>query len=78
MKPEYEPRGTTAHLGYLVEEAGEVLAAAGKTLRWGLASVNPDLPSTQQETNQSWLEREMNDLEGAIWKMRRHLAGERP
>ena len=32
MNPRYEPKTLKQKLGYLVEEAGEVLAAAGK--RW--------------------------------------------
>ena len=34
MKPEYEPKDTLQKLGYLIEECGEVLAAAGKSVRW--------------------------------------------
>ena len=47
---------------YLIEECGEVLAAAGKTQRWGWFSCNPDLPPNKQETNIDWLRREMKDL----------------
>ena len=53
-------------LGHVVEECGEVLAAAGKTIRWGWDSVNPELPLDQQETNLAWLMRELSDLERAI------------
>lgn len=66
MKPEYEPRTDEQKLGYLVEECGEVLAALGKSLRWGLESVNPELPLEQQETNRAWLDRELTDLLRAI------------
>lgn len=58
-------------LGHLVEECGEVLAAAGKTLRWGLLSVNPELPASQQETNAAWLKREMKDLREALDRLQR-------
>ena len=51
MKPQYRPQTEEQILGYFVEECGEVLAAVGKTQRWGLESVNPELPSDQQETN---------------------------
>jgi hypothetical protein len=44
VKPEYEPQTTEQALGYLVEECGEVLAAVGKTQRWGLDSRDPDDP----------------------------------
>lgn len=69
MKPQYEPKSWQQTLGYLVEEAGEVLHAAGKTLRWGLMSVNPELPPSKQETNRAWLVRELRDLQGAIQRV---------
>lgn len=62
MKSEYEPKTLQQKLGYLVEECGEVQAAVGKTLRWGLHSTNPELPPEQQETNLDWILRELHDL----------------
>ncbi len=59
-------------LGYLVEEAGEVLAAAGKTLRWGPESINPELPC-QAEKNGDWVLRELDDLDRAIRLVRDDL-----
>jgi len=53
-------------IGKAIEEAGEFLAAAGKTLRWGLESYNPELPKAQRETNEAWMRREMADLRGAL------------
>lgn len=70
MKPQYEPQTDEERLGYLVEECGEVMAAVGKTLRWGLESVNPELPPEQQETNREWILRELKDLSGAIRRVR--------
>lgn len=64
--PRYRPRTRQQKLGYLIEECGEVMAATGKTLRWGLESTNPELPPEQQETNRDWLLRELDDLELAI------------
>jgi len=49
-------------IGYLVEECGEVMAAAGKTLRWGPESSNPELPEDKRERNIDWLSRELDDL----------------
>ena len=66
MKPQYVPKNIGQVLGYLTEEAGEVVAAVGKTIRWGLLSVNPELPAGQQETNAAWIARELHDLERAI------------
>ena len=60
MKPQYEPKTTEQRFGYLVEECGEVLAAVGKTLRWGLESTNQEL--AQGETNAAWVLREIQDL----------------
>lgn len=74
MKPQYEPKSIQQALGYLVEEAGEVQAAVGKSLRWGLDSVNPELPPSQQERNGFWILRELRDLEGAIKRVRAFLA----
>lgn len=73
MKPQYMPKTREQFYGYLVEEAGEVLAAAGKTLRWGELSANPEIPAHQRVTNVAWLRDEMNDLELAIKLMRDHL-----
>lgn len=69
-------KGFEKQLAHVVEECGEVLAAAGKTQRWGLDSVNPLLPPEQQEANGAWLVRELNDLEGAIRRLKRTLEQE--
>ncbi len=76
MKPQYEPKTITQALGYLVEEAGEVQAAVGKSIRWGLDSVNPELPPEQQEANGYWILRELEDLVRAIDRARHFLATE--
>ena len=60
-------------LARLIEEAGEVLAAAGKSARFGFDSFNPELPVDQQETNADWLLREMDDLQHAMNDLRQHL-----
>lgn len=52
--------------GKAIEEAGEFLAAMGKTQRWGWDSFNPELPLAQRETNAAWVRREMADLRGAL------------
>lgn len=62
----YYPHTLPAKLGYVAEECGEVLAAVGKTIRWGPDSVNPELPPEQQETNRQWVLRELGDLKQAI------------
>lgn len=76
MKPQYEPMTTEEKLGYLVEECGEVLAAIGKTQRWGLESVNPEIPPEQRETNREWVLRELRDLKGAIRRVEQDLCAD--
>lgn len=71
MQERYRSKDAKQALAHLVEEAGEMLAAAGKTLRWGPQSVNPELPPEQQETNIDWLNREIADVEQAIAEFRR-------
>lgn len=66
MKDCYKPKTQKQKLGYLVEEMGEVQAAVGKTIRWGLDSYNPELPTELQETNRQWILRELVDLKRAI------------
>lgn len=73
LKPEYAPKTSIDHLGYLIEEAGEVLQAAGKSLRWGLDSWNPELKPSERESNEQWLRREMHDLARAIDLMTKFL-----
>lgn len=60
-------------MAHAAEEAGEFLAALGKSLRWGLNSVNPLLPPSEQETNRAWLLREMSDLRGALDRLEREM-----
>lgn len=75
MKQRYVPINTKQKLGYLVEECGEVLAAVGKSIRWGLGSVNPELPVERQETNRKWVLRELVDLKRAIKMVENNLTG---
>lgn len=74
--PKYLRPGIPFALAHVVEECGEVLAAAGKCQRWGLDSVNPELPADQQETNCAWLLRELDDLEGTIHRLRATIRGD--
>ena len=73
MDPRYLRPGFDFALGHAIEEAGEFLAAAGKTVRWGRNSVNPELPPSEQETNEAWLLREMGDLRGALDRLEKAL-----
>jgi NTP pyrophosphatase (non-canonical NTP hydrolase) len=64
--PRFLQDGFDKQLSHVVEECGEVLAAAGKLQRWGPLSVNPLIPEGKQETNIVWLRREMADLRQAL------------
>lgn len=59
--------------GKAIEECGELLAALGKSLRWGWTSVNPELPPEQQEMNVDWVLREMADVRGALDNLEREI-----
>jgi hypothetical protein len=71
---EFRPKDFWGQLAHTVEEAGEVMAAAGKTFRFGVDSFNPLLPIEQQETNWEWLERELDDLILAAAKLKESMA----
>jgi hypothetical protein len=62
----YLRKGLGFAIGRAAEECGEFLAALGKTMRWGRYSVNPELPRSEQETNEAWLRREIKDLRDAL------------
>ncbi|TSD89089.1 hypothetical protein FFK22_008900 [Mycobacterium sp. KBS0706] len=73
MHQKYLAPGFDFALAHAVEEAGEFLAAAGKTQRFGIDSVNPELPPYARETNGAWLRREMADLRGALDRLEAEL-----
>ena len=62
----YMRSGLNFAMGKAIEEAGEFLAAIGKTKRWGWQSYNPELPRAQRETNEQWVRRELADLRDAL------------
>ncbi len=66
-------KGFNKQLSHVIEECGEVLAAAGKTQRWGIDSFNPLLPPGERETNGTWLVRELSDLKQAIARLEETL-----
>lgn len=69
MHPKFKNRGNV--LGVFIEECGEALAAAGKTVRYGWGSYNPLLPEAEQESNEDWLKREVADVEFAIARLKK-------
>lgn len=71
--PKYMRPGLDFAVGKAVEEAGEFLAAIGKTLRWGWSSVNPELPRAEQEPNAAWVRREVADLREALVNLEREM-----
>ncbi len=74
--PRYMRPGLPFAVGKAVEELGELLAALGKTLRWGWLSYNPELSAEKQEPNVSWVRREMKDVRDALDNLERELAAE--
>lgn len=73
MDPRFIQFGFEKTLAHFIEECGECLSAAGKTQRWGLESVNPLLPPEQQETNETWLRRELADLREVMDRLESEL-----
>jgi hypothetical protein len=74
--PRFLQNGFDKILSHAVEECGEFLAAAGKTQRWGVRSVNPLLPVAQQESNLVWLRREMKDVIDVLRRLDRAMEAE--
>ena len=72
----YLQSGFEKQLSHIIEECGEVLAAAGKTQRWGRYSYNPELPPDQRESNLTWLVRELSDLKQAITRFEKTIKDE--
>lgn len=60
-------------LAHAIEECGEFIAAAGKTLRFGYLSVNPLLPAADREPNIEWLRRELADVRQAMARLEAQL-----
>lgn len=75
MQRQYLRNDFTSVLAHAVEEAGEFLAAAGKTQRWGPESFNPELPEAERETNRDWLLRELKDLRFALSRLELAMNG---
>jgi NTP pyrophosphatase (non-canonical NTP hydrolase) len=67
--PRFIQHGFDKVLSHCIEECGEVLAAAGKTQRWGPLSTNPLIPFDERETNLTWLRRELCDLLDVIARL---------
>jgi hypothetical protein len=75
--PRYMRPGLEFAVGKVIEEAGELQAALGKTLRWGWDSYNPELPLQQRESNESWVRREIVDVREALNNLENELARRR-
>lgn len=71
--PRYMRPGLDFARGKAIEELGELQAALGKSLRWGWASTNPELPPAARETNVDWVRREIADVRGALENLEREL-----
>lgn len=73
----YMRSGIRFAMGKAVEEAGEFLAAMGKTMRWGWQSYNPELPEEKRESNADWVRREMADLLDALNNLENEMTRQR-
>lgn len=74
--PEFLQSGFEKQLAHLVEELGELIAAAGKTQRFGAFSVNPLLPAHEQVSNIVWLKAEMKDVREALDRLQETIERE--
>lgn len=73
--PKYMRPGLDHALGKMVEECGELQQILGKVLRFGWDSYNPDDPF--QTSNRVLTECEMEDVENAIFNLRKELGTKR-
>lgn len=71
--PKYMRAGLDFARGKAIEETGELLAALGKSLRWGWDSFNPELPKATRETNADWVRREIADVRGALNNLEKEM-----
>lgn len=62
ISEQYRSKSVEQAIAHLVEELTEAATAGAKCLRFGPTSVNPELPTCDQETNFVWLCREMVDV----------------
>lgn len=76
--PRFLQEGFDKQLSHLIEECGEVVAAAGKTQRWGPLSVNPLIPEGDRVTNIAWLRDELSDLRQAMDRLESTMEDEFP
>lgn len=74
--PKYMRAGIDFAIGKTIEECGELCAALGKTMRWGWASVNPEIPEIKRETNATWVKREIADVRGALDNLEKEMEAE--
>lgn len=61
----YRSKTPEQALAHLAEELSEAGAAVAKCLRFGIDSVNRELPKHKQESNGVWVRREMADVSRA-------------
>ena len=78
VEERYKAKSYYQALAHMMEEGGEMIAASGKTFRWGPDSFNPELSEEEQEKNIEWLRREWEDLIRAgevFWKFEEERNG---
>lgn len=67
VNPKYLRDDLDSLFSHVIEECGEVIAASGKTLRWGPHSYNPEI--NDGPTNVAWLYRELVDLKFTLGRL---------
>lgn len=69
----YADKTREQRLFHLIEELGELAQAIGKAGRWGLESVNPELPAHRQIENAHWILSEIRDVRETMDAVERDL-----
>lgn len=72
-KSPYIRPGLSFAVGKVIEEAGELQASLGKTIRWGWHSKNPELPPADQVTNRDWVLAEIRDARFALDRLEHEI-----
>lgn len=72
--PQYMRPDLNCAVVLVIEKAGELQAALGKTLRWGWGSTNQELPVGDRETNEACVLREINGMRAALKNLEAELS----
>ena len=76
MQSQYIQEGLQHARGRAIEECGELIAALGKSVRFGWLACNPELPADKQEANFEWVARELGDVMDALSRLKNEMRKE--